>query len=284
MSHRGFTLIELSIVLVIIGLVVSGILFGKDLIHQAQLRSVISTKDALVVAARTFQGKYNQLPGDMDAAKASNFGFFTFTGPNVHYIGNGDGILGGNLTGGLEGVCSGENSVFFRHLAEAKLIALPTSVPLEPSTGISTAGLPTDETTATPFTLSRYLPSAGSTFFCANSLDQSNFFRSAGINNQQNALTLRGPSTVANSSIMEPSLSAMDLYSLDQKIDDGNPVTGKVLNTPWKGYTFLPVFWSATADAAACVFGGSDSFSSLQVYNTASAGANNINCQPAFVW
>ncbi len=67
-SHRGFTLIELSIVLVIIGLIVGGVLVGQDLIHAAALRAVISEKDRFSAAIYTFQGKYGYLPGDFPNA------------------------------------------------------------------------------------------------------------------------------------------------------------------------------------------------------------------------
>src|SRR3954468_8091893 len=64
-SHRnGFTLIELSIVLVIIGLVVGGVLVGRDLMRAAELRAVVSDFDRFQTALYTFQSKYNCLAGD----------------------------------------------------------------------------------------------------------------------------------------------------------------------------------------------------------------------------
>lgn len=60
----GFTLIELSIVLVIIGLIVGGILMGRDMIRAAELRSVARDVEAIKTAINTFQNKYNCLPGD----------------------------------------------------------------------------------------------------------------------------------------------------------------------------------------------------------------------------
>ena len=53
--QMGFTLIELSIVLVIIGLIVGGVLLGRDLIHAAEVRSVISDVERFRTAALTFQ-------------------------------------------------------------------------------------------------------------------------------------------------------------------------------------------------------------------------------------
>jgi prepilin-type N-terminal cleavage/methylation domain-containing protein len=64
-SKHGFTLIELSIVLVIIGLIVGGILVGRDLISAAAVRAQISQIERYHTAANTFRTKYAYLPGDI---------------------------------------------------------------------------------------------------------------------------------------------------------------------------------------------------------------------------
>jgi prepilin-type N-terminal cleavage/methylation domain-containing protein len=66
--RRGFTLIELSIVLVIIGLILGGILYGRDMIRIAELRHFNKQLEEYLTAVRTFQNKYNCLPGDCDHA------------------------------------------------------------------------------------------------------------------------------------------------------------------------------------------------------------------------
>jgi prepilin-type N-terminal cleavage/methylation domain-containing protein len=66
----GFTLVELSIVLMIIGLLVSGILVGKDMIRAAELRSITSEKDQFQTAVNLFKNKYLGLPGDLSNATA----------------------------------------------------------------------------------------------------------------------------------------------------------------------------------------------------------------------
>src|SRR3984885_3925644 len=73
-AQACFTLIELSIVLVIIGLIVGGVLVGQDLIKAAEIRATVSQIEKYNTAANTFQTKYNALPGDVPAAQAASFG------------------------------------------------------------------------------------------------------------------------------------------------------------------------------------------------------------------
>ena len=74
-DKKGFTLIELSIVLVIIGLIAGGVLIGRDLINAAAIRAQISQIEKIQTAVNTFRGKFNALPGDMGTAIANQFGF-----------------------------------------------------------------------------------------------------------------------------------------------------------------------------------------------------------------
>lgn len=67
-NSTGFSLVELSIVLVILGLLAGGILGGQSLIRAAELRSVLSEYESHITALNTFQGKYFALPGDMSTA------------------------------------------------------------------------------------------------------------------------------------------------------------------------------------------------------------------------
>ena len=65
---NGFTLLELSIVMVIIGLIIGGITVGQDLIRSAELNSVVTDINKYKTAINTFNLKYNAMPGDMSNA------------------------------------------------------------------------------------------------------------------------------------------------------------------------------------------------------------------------
>lgn len=68
MKNNGFTLLELSIALVIIGLLVGGVLAGRALIHSAKLNNIITEHKRFKDAFQMFEEKYNALPGDMYTA------------------------------------------------------------------------------------------------------------------------------------------------------------------------------------------------------------------------
>ena len=65
---RGFTLIEIAIVLVIIGLLLGGVLKGEELIRAARVRNLINEQQNIKAAFYGFQDRYRALPGDYGSA------------------------------------------------------------------------------------------------------------------------------------------------------------------------------------------------------------------------
>jgi len=117
----GFTLIELSIVLVIIGLIVGGVLVGQDLIRAAYVRAQITQIEKYNTAVNTFYGKYQALPGDMNISTATAFQFTIGTGCNGSYgQRNGDGqIEGGTSSISDLGQMSYETGLFWQDLSSS---------------------------------------------------------------------------------------------------------------------------------------------------------------------
>jgi prepilin-type N-terminal cleavage/methylation domain-containing protein len=128
-NRAGFTLIEISIVLVVIGLIIGGIFVGKELIETSRYRATVKEIEQFNSAVNAFRLKYNCLPGD--CSNATTLGFTVSTtaynvcGPNVN--GNGDGIIDANGGGGIS-----ENCYFFDLLSQAGLIASnPPPMPID---------------------------------------------------------------------------------------------------------------------------------------------------------
>lgn len=107
-KNNGFTLMELSLVLVIIGLLIGGILTGKHLIDSAEMRTIPSDIMAFEMAIGQFEQKYKCKPGDCLAAASHGLGA----------SGDGNGWLGwsGTLANNQEYLRA------WQHLANAELI------------------------------------------------------------------------------------------------------------------------------------------------------------------
>lgn len=118
MSQRtAFSLVELSIVLVILGLLTGGILAGQSLIRASELRSVSTEFSRFVTARTTFRDKYFAIPGDMANAHAfwGNTCGTNTTAPSTGCNGNGNGIIETANT-------TGEPVKAWEHLARAGLV------------------------------------------------------------------------------------------------------------------------------------------------------------------
>lgn len=84
-AQRGFTLVEIAIVLVIIGLLLGGVLKGQGLIDSAKVKNIIQQSNSLSAAVNAYQDKFRALPGDDVQA--------TIHAPGATGNGNGDGQI-----------------------------------------------------------------------------------------------------------------------------------------------------------------------------------------------
>jgi len=83
MKQKGFTLIEIAIVLVIIGLLLGGVLKGQELINTARVRALNNSVDGITAAWFSFQDRYRGFPGDYSQAAVNLPGVTTAAPANA---------------------------------------------------------------------------------------------------------------------------------------------------------------------------------------------------------
>ena len=124
-QQKGFTLVEIAIVLVIVGLLIGGVLKGQEMITNAKLKRIESDNAGIAAAMFSYQDRYLQLPGDDNDAASRFTVYAAATAANID--GNGDGLVGGawdaaNLND-IDVAGSLESDTFWGHLRAAGLIA-----------------------------------------------------------------------------------------------------------------------------------------------------------------
>ncbi len=129
-QQSGFTLVEIAIVLVIIGLLLGGVLKGQELVNSARVKSMANDFRNVPVLIYGYQDRFRRLPGDDNAIANERFAGFTpaTTG----------GALGNGFIEGLwnSSTLTDESALFWQHVRGAGLAA--------GSINISATNLPTN--------------------------------------------------------------------------------------------------------------------------------------------
>lgn len=200
--NKGFTLLEVSIVIVVIGFIVGVVLFGQDIITQAKLRAVITQLERYNAAANVFKDRYGYLPGDIpNITKTSSF--FSTPGVITTTVGGGDDFIAG----------FNEAILFFNHLG---------ALGLSDFYGDGNISLTQHNVgTAIP-----YIRGYGHGFFPYTAfkidvLDPKNLFN-ASIYNAYHLGAVPG-------GLYGSVFTAREAYNIDIKLDDGMPNTGTVI-------------------------------------------------------
>jgi prepilin-type N-terminal cleavage/methylation domain-containing protein len=279
---QGFTLIELSIVLVVIGLIVGGILVGQSLISAAGVRATVSQIEKYNTAANTFREKYGYLPGDIPAVPAAQFGFIARgTGPGQ---GDGNGLIegGGGSNYGGTGGGSGEQLVFWVDLSTAGLI----------SGGFSAANFSSSPGTTT--IINPYLPQAqlgggNYIYVVSGGWGDTSGTASNGVNyfGLSAANKFAGTGSCTSCLAGANGLTVAQAAAIDAKLDDGMPFTGNVLaayisNNEWiwpgAAAQQPPPNYIAIVPGASTCFDNGDNSSNTMHYSVEVSNGANVNC------
>jgi prepilin-type N-terminal cleavage/methylation domain-containing protein len=268
---RGFTLIEMSIVLVVIGLIVGGILVGQDLIKGAAAQAQVSQIQKYNSAVNTFRNKYGGIPGDLQLLLASQFGF-SGTGCGGGQLGGRDGnglIDGWDTSQFLLAQFGGETNLFWSDITTAGLIEGQFPAPGAPYQ-ITCGG----NGSLTANQIGYYLPSAkigNGNFVYVYETNAANWF---GIE------IMTGSNNGGQWPISAPGITVSQSYAIDKKVDDGMPTHGNVQATyiaPNNVLTIAPAPNTSTS-------GGNSTSCYDTTTNTYSTGqtTSNLNCALSF--
>ncbi|MCH9742227.1 MAG: prepilin-type N-terminal cleavage/methylation domain-containing protein [Proteobacteria bacterium] len=110
-QQKGFTLVEMAIVLVIIGLLLGGVLKGQELIENSRIKNAVNDLKGISAAYNAYFDRFRQVPGD-DGPLAT----LTARGGNwttVTLAGNTNGVL--DITLAQTFTAGGEGGAFFAH-------------------------------------------------------------------------------------------------------------------------------------------------------------------------
>jgi prepilin-type N-terminal cleavage/methylation domain-containing protein len=194
---QGFTLIEIAIVLVIIGLLLGGVLKGQELITGARVRNLISQQDGIKAAFFGFQDRYRGLPGDYSAADTN------INCPN--------GCPKGDGNGRIEATSGQREDIFaWTHLTSAGFINGSYTA----DSGVSSQS--TSNTPSNPYSQLIQLVYDG----CYGNYGDCAAAATGGAPQKHNLKTgSQVPSEI--------------LAEVDRKIDDGKPTSGAFQFSPW---------------------------------------------------
>ena len=143
-QQKGFTLVEIAIVLVIIGLLLGGILKGQEMITQAKIKNIISDFSGISAAFHGYQDRYRALPGDDAGAPAR------WAGSPPAIAGMGNGVVAGTYNNaGAACTNAVEACIWWDHLRRSGFVAgAGLAQPLNAVSGI--VGVQTGDGAATP--------------------------------------------------------------------------------------------------------------------------------------
>ena len=270
----GFSLVELSISIIIIGLLIGGISSGSTLIKQAEIRSIISDLRNYQTNYTTFKATYDAIPGDFNRADTYWSGTSCHATVAAACNGDGDGVIRWRDVATSAAGVGDEAGRALKHLALAGI--MPVSIAQLTATYAGGLNLVSgslvppqgkSDTSACFYYAYNTVGAATTTDAVGENAAGTVFLASPWAGSNTNALFYGGMIQTANKSCAKASLSVLQALSIDQKLDDGAyNGTAAVGNSTG---TFRAVE-AMDPSAATCLTGGN--------YNVGGTGANTKVC------
>jgi prepilin-type N-terminal cleavage/methylation domain-containing protein len=265
----GFTLIEIAVVLILIGVLAASIVVGGDLIKSATIRKQISQIHSMDIAVNTFKGKYNCLAGD--CMNAFGYGFGNSSADN----GDGNGLI---QDGGSFILDNQEAVNFWHHLSAAGLIDGAYNIYTSSIPGTNIPGIASPPLAMT---------GAGYSYVVGGGTAQSNPKGGLWVVSYNRYLLLvlkratHAWALTATTAINTwlPIYTPLEVYNIDSKIDDGFPTLGNVQAINGIYQTGFQLQFTTSVYPAACV----DDTVNPPVYNVKPADYNDrihMLCSP----
>jgi prepilin-type N-terminal cleavage/methylation domain-containing protein len=126
-KQSGFTLVEIAIVLVIIGLLLGGVLKGQELINSAKVKNMAVDFRNIPLFIYGYQDKYRALPGDHTSVATAISGAAACTPASADCT-LGNGVINGTWNAALASAAANETLMFWQHVRMAGLAAGPTNI------------------------------------------------------------------------------------------------------------------------------------------------------------
>ncbi|NBX03552.1 MAG: prepilin-type N-terminal cleavage/methylation domain-containing protein [Alphaproteobacteria bacterium] len=233
--HKGFTMLEMALVVTIIGLIIGGVMAGQHLMRSAELRGVLSEYDQYLKAIKQFQDKFQALPGDTD--NNGRIGAVT------------------NIANGVQDTTTpatvAEQFLVWSTLKTNKLIDGTYTGAGSGTAAAAVPGVnvPASKVSGAGWTFNYYLQTSNSTNIklWADSYGHVFWF---------------GAKT-ANTATTSPAITGIEANNIDSKLDDGSPGLGKV--RAWRTD-------SSTSPAKDCTVAANDTTQNAATYNQTTSG------------
>jgi prepilin-type N-terminal cleavage/methylation domain-containing protein len=213
---KGFTLVELSIVIVVIGLLIAGVSIGTNLIRQSETSSVIADFQSYQASYVNFVTRFTALPGDMSQGDA-----FWPTGcaaSGLNCNGNGDGFIAYSSTSNQQ-----ESTLAWKHLSLSKATSQALSI-YDNSAAVAGVNVPGSKVSGGSYVIANG-NCFGSLNWGSNNPLNLNSFARCGLWNDNTTIAIliaKSSVNIQNNGIVNPKVA----FSIDKKIDDGHVDSG----------------------------------------------------------